>query len=98
MSYYFVAQIRIKDSIEYQKYIDGSDDVFKKYKGKYLSVDNFPQLLEGSWDYTRMVLIRFDSKVDFDEWYNSADYQRILKHRLSGADCDTVLIRGLDSH
>lgn len=97
MSYYFVAQIRIKDSVEYQKYIDVSDEIFKKYKGEYLSVDNSPLILEGSWDYTRMVLIRFDTKSDFNEWYHSEDYQRILKHRLSGADCDTVLIKGLDS-
>ena len=96
MSYYFVAQIRIKDDIEYQKYIDKSGDVFKKYRGEYLSVDNKPQVLEGDWTYTRTVLIRFNNKNDFEEWYNSEDYQDILKHRLKAADCDTILAVGLD--
>jgi len=95
MSYYFIAQIRIKDEIEYQKYLDNADDIFRKYKGEYLSVDNNPQIVEGSWNYTRTVLIRFNNKNDFDEWYNSKDYQDILKHRLKAADCDTILIKGL---
>lgn len=42
MSYYFVAQIRITDEIEYQKYLDNAEDIFRKYKGEYLSVDNNP--------------------------------------------------------
>ncbi len=96
MSYYFVAQIRIENEIEYQKYIDKAGDVFKKYNGKYLSVDNNPKVLEGNWDYTRTVLIEFKSKDDFEEWYISSDYQKILKHRLKAADCDTILIKGLE--
>lgn len=96
MSYYFIAQIKIKDTIEYQKYIDKAGDVFKKYNGEYLSVDNKPQVLEGDWAYTRTVLIRFNNRNDFEKWYNSEDYQDILKHRLKAADCDTILAEGLD--
>jgi uncharacterized protein (DUF1330 family) len=96
MSYYFIAQIRIKDLKEYENYIDKAGDIFKKYKGKYLSVDNNPQILEGNWDYTRTILIEFKSVTDFNEWYNSVDYQEILKYRLEAADCDTILVKGLD--
>ena len=52
MSYYFIAQIRINDEIEYQKYIDKSGEIFEKYNGEYLSVDNNPVILEGKWDYS----------------------------------------------
>lgn len=96
MKYYFIAQIRIRDAIEYQKYIDSAGDIFRKYNGEYLSVDNNPQILEGEWNYARTVLIRFNSYKDFTEWYNSADYQEILKHRLKAADCDTILVKGLE--
>lgn len=95
MDYYFVVQIRINDQIEYQKYIDKSGEIFKKYNGEYLSVDNNPVIIEGEWDYTRTVLIKFKSKDDFEDWYNSKDYQEILKHRLNAADCDSVLIKGI---
>ncbi|MCK5463983.1 MAG: DUF1330 domain-containing protein [Bacteroidales bacterium] len=34
---------------------------------------------------------------DFDVWYKSDDYQKILQYRLKAADCGTILIRGLSS-
>ncbi|MCK5147109.1 DUF1330 domain-containing protein [bacterium] len=95
MSYYFIAQIKIYDESEYQKYLDKSESIFSKFNGEYLSVDNGPIILEGKWDYTRTVLIKFKSKSNFDDWYNSVEYQKILKHRLNAANCDTLLIKGL---
>jgi uncharacterized protein (DUF1330 family) len=95
MSYYFIAHIKINDMEEYQKYLDKARDVFKKYNGKYISLDNEPEILEGSWDYTKVVLIRFDKKTDFYDWYNSAEYQEILKFRLEAAHCDSILAKGI---
>ncbi len=97
MSYYFVASIKINDTTEYQKYLDKAGEIFRKFKGEYLSVDDEPLLLEGEWDYSRLVLIRFDTKADFDKWYNSADYQEILKYRLHAAECNTLLVKGISS-
>jgi uncharacterized protein (DUF1330 family) len=95
MSYYFLAQIKINDEDGYQKYIAGSREVFSKYNGEYLAVDNNPKITEGYWDYTRVVLIKFETEADFNEWYHSADYQEILIHRLNAADCDSLLIKGI---
>jgi uncharacterized protein (DUF1330 family) len=50
--------------------------------------------MEGSWDYSRAVLIRFNSEEDFNAWYQSEEYQQILRHRLKAATCDTILIKG----
>ncbi len=92
--YYFVANIQIINENEYNKYVNKVDEVFSKYNGKYLALDDNPQLLEGDWNYTRSVIISFKNKSDFDSWYNSEDYQEILKYRLNSAKCDTVLIKG----
>ncbi|MFZ1290122.1 MAG: DUF1330 domain-containing protein [Melioribacteraceae bacterium] len=94
MSYYFIANIKINDENEYQKYLDDVDIVFKKFNGKYLAVDESPNILEGSWHYTKSVLIQFETKKDFDDWYYSEEYQKILKFRLNAADCDSILIKG----
>ena len=93
MNYYFIAQIKIEDEQTYQKYIDRADAVFAKFNGKYLAVDNNPEVLEGDWNYTRAVLIKFESKKDFEAWYHSKDYQEILKYRLEAARCDTILVK-----
>ena len=94
--YYFIAQIKLEDTEEYQKYINKADEVFRKFKGHYLAVDNQTEVLEGNWNYSRSVVIHFKNKKDFENWYYSADYQEILKHRLNGAVCDTILVKGMD--
>ena len=96
MSYYFIAQIRINNEKEYQKYLDETGKVFSKYQGVYLAIDNKPEVLEGNWDYTRTVLISFESKKDFNAWYYSDDYQKILQYRINAAECDTILVEGLE--
>jgi uncharacterized protein (DUF1330 family) len=94
MAHYFLASIRIRDDREYQKYIEKAGEVFSRYNGIYLAVDNDPVVLEGIWDYSRAVLIRFNTREDFENWYRSDDYQEILRHRLQAAECDTILIEG----
>ena len=95
MAYFFFAQISIQDYEEYQKYLDGAGPVFQKYNGTYLAIDQHPTLLESSWANGRVVLIQFASKQDFENWYNSHEYQDILKHRLKAATCNSILISGL---
>jgi uncharacterized protein (DUF1330 family) len=96
MTHYFVAQIKINDLAGYEKYLDRFDEIFSKYNGEFLAIDESPTLLEGDWDYTKSVLIKFNSKQDFEHWYYSDEYQSILKHRLNASKCDTILIEGLD--
>lgn len=57
-----MAGICIKDEDEYHKYLEGAGEVFKRYNGKYLAVDDQPQVLEGQWELKRAVLIRFEGK------------------------------------
>lgn len=96
MIHYFVAQIKIHNHDEYEKYLDKFDDIFSRYKGEYLAIDESPALLEDEWNYTKSVLIKFNSKKNFEDWYYSDDYQKILKHRLNASKCDTILLEGLE--
>ena len=92
MSVYFIANIRINNEDEYQKYLKGADAVFSKFNGKYLTVDKNPVILEGKWNYSRLVLIEFPDKGSLHKWYYSDDYQAILIHRLLAAECDTIVV------
>jgi uncharacterized protein (DUF1330 family) len=95
MSSYFIAQIRINDPEEYKKYLQGVDEVFYKFNGKYLTVDSEPEVIEGNWNYNRVVVIEFPNKDDLKKWYDSEEYQNILKYRLNAAVCDTVIAKGI---
>jgi uncharacterized protein (DUF1330 family) len=94
MSAYFVANIRIHNQQEYDKYLASVDEVFAKFNGKYLAVDESPSILEGTWNYTKTVLIEFPSEKELRVWYESDEYQGIVQHRLRGAHCDTILVKG----
>jgi uncharacterized protein (DUF1330 family) len=95
MNVYFIAQIKIRDHAEYQKYLDKAGEIFKKFSGTYLVLDDNPEILEGVWDCTRTVVIRFSNRKDFDAWYYSAEYQEILKYRLFASECNTILAKEL---
>ena len=53
MTYYFVANIKINNPADYERYLEQVDEIFSKYKGEYLAVDPDPTILEGKWDYTK---------------------------------------------
>ncbi len=55
--------------------------------------DEAPVVLEGSWNYTKAVVIRFESRADFEAWYRSPDYAEILRYRLAAARSDAILVR-----
>ncbi|HLN56495.1 MAG TPA: DUF1330 domain-containing protein [Bacteroidales bacterium] len=96
MAHYFSAQISIHNQEEYDRYLESFDDIFSRHKGTVLAVDESPTVLEGEWKYTKSVLIKFNTREDFEAWYFSRDYQQIIKYRLNAAKCDTILIEGYE--
>lgn len=94
MSCYFIAHIRIHDPDEYAKYLERVDDVFAKYQGKYLAVDDTPVILEGKWAYRRIVLIEFPNQDELQRWYDSPEYRHIRQYRLTSADCTAMIVNG----
>lgn len=94
MNTYFIVHARMKDEGIYRKYLEQCDEVFEKYNGEYLAVDQNYEVIEGKCDYSRVIIITFKNKEDFDKWYYSGDYQRIVKYRLEGAECDSILVHG----
>lgn len=92
MSCYFIAQLLITDEDEYRKYLDGFDVVFEKYDGEVVAVEENPTILEGDWDFSRLVIIRFADESEANKWYNSSEYQDLLQHRLSSAKGTILLI------
>ena len=93
MSCYFIAQINIHDRDEYQKYLDGYDEVFSKYGGVVVAVDEDPSILEGDWPFQRTVVIRFTDEAEARRWYESSEYQELIKHRHRASEANVVLVR-----
>lgn len=94
MSVYLIAQLTINDREEYSQYEQGFMDVFAKFEGELLSVDEAPTVIEGEWTATRSVLIRFPTAHAAAAWYNSEDYQSIARHRWAASSGNIIMVNG----
>ena len=95
MSVYIIARFKIHNRSEYDTYSAGFSEVFKKFDGKMLSVDEDPKVLAGEWDDTRSVIIEFPSKDSALAWMTSDEYQAIAKHRDAGSTANSILVKSL---
>ncbi len=94
MSSYFIAQINIHDSKGYERYLAGYDEVFARYQGEVLAVDDDVTLLEGEWPFGRTVVIRFPNDQELLRWYRSAEYQELARHRREASQANIIMVKG----
>lgn len=94
MAVYIIAQFNIHDRSQYDLYESGFAEVFARFDGKLLSVDEDPLVLAGDWTATRSVIIEFPSKDSALNWMTSAEYQAIAKHRNAGSTVSSILVKG----
>jgi uncharacterized protein (DUF1330 family) len=94
MSAYIIALIEINDRDEYEKYREGFHEIFAKYNGELLVVEEAPTTLEGEWSYTRTVVIRFSDEEEAKRWYESDQYQALAQHRFRAAKTNLILAKG----
>jgi uncharacterized protein (DUF1330 family) len=96
MSCYFIALIDIHDPAMYERYLAGFDEVFSKYQGQVVSVEDNPRILEGEWPAGRTVLIRFPNVQELQRWYGSEEYQRLALHRKEASKASIAIVTGRD--
>lgn len=96
MSIYIIARFKIHDRASYDKYDEAFFDVFEKFDGKLLSVDEEPQVLSGGFDFTRSVLLEFPSEAVALEWASSPEYLAIAKYREDGSTGEAIMVKSFD--
>ncbi len=94
MSAYFIALINIHDPVRYDEYLAGFDEVFEKYQGQVIAVEDNPRVLEGEWPAGRTVLIKFPNEHALRLWYNSLEYQNLARHRQEASVASVAIITG----
>jgi uncharacterized protein (DUF1330 family) len=92
---YAIAQLKFTDRAAYDRYQAKFMDVFRRHPGTLLAADEAPQVVEGSWDREKVVLMSFPVEAAFRGWAESAEYRRISEDRHAGADTLVLLVNGL---
>ena len=68
MTVYVIVQLKMTDRAAYDRYQARFFDVFRKFKGRLLSADENPAVLEGSWNRDKLVLMSFPDEAAFRSW------------------------------
>ena len=91
---YFVVKVNVTDQDAYGEYRAGFGAVFERYGGQVVAASSDPTVLEGEWEATTTVLIRFESRTEALAWYNSDGYRELIGIRQAAATADFILIDG----
>jgi len=90
-----IVQIAINDRDGYHQYeIAGHQEIFDRFSGKVVGLDESVEIVEGSWPCTRTVLIEFPTKELARAWYESDEYQAVVGLRHGAATSNLVIVSG----
>ena len=91
-----VAKIRIHDRETYSHYEAPFMAILAGFDARLLGIADGPEVLEGSFEGTRLVVLEFASREELDRWYNSDAYQAILPHRIDASEGHVWIVPKLD--
>lgn len=95
MSGYILAMVDVTDMEQYKKYTKLTPAIIEQHGGRFLTRGGRTQLLEGSMDERRMVLLEFPTYEDAQAFYNSAEYQSAMTLREGAADGIFIALEGV---
>ena len=94
MAAYLIANIEVKDPAKFEEYRQKVVPVIQKFGGRYLIRGGDVRCLEGNLPLKRLVVLEFPTVEAAQQFYDSAEYEPILKLRLSSTQSDLVLVQG----
>ncbi|SEF66669.1 DUF1330 domain-containing protein [Algoriphagus boritolerans] len=92
MPAFVLVEVNIQDPLVYEEYKKLTPSSVEAYGGKFVIRGNPVQVMEGSWNYDRLVLLEFPSKEIALEWYNSKEYQKAKKIREKASSANFFIV------
>lgn len=94
MPAYVIAHIDINDPVRYEDYKKMSPISIGKFGGRFLVRGAPAEVLEGSWQPKRLVLLEFPSVEVARQWWNSDDYAEAKALRQATSTGDMIILEG----
>lgn len=93
-AYCFFDILEITDQKKLARYREGVFATVEQYDGRYLVLGGKTEIVEGTWRPVLPVIIEFPSLEQAQKWYDSPEYQPLLKLRLESTRGNAVFIEG----
>ena len=94
MAAYVVVQIAVEDPIAYEEYKALAPASITAYGGRYVVRGGRSEVLEGSWQPSRLVVLEFPTADRARAWWGSAEYSPAKAIRQRCARTEMLLIEG----
>jgi uncharacterized protein (DUF1330 family) len=91
---FVIFNIDVTNPEDYNEYITKVKPIVEKFGGEYIVRGGTNQVVEGNWQYSRTIVLKFPSYEKALEWYNSEEYQPIKQIRLDNAVSNGIIIQG----
>ena len=95
MPAYVIAHIDVKDPVRYEDYKAMSPVSIKKFGGRFIARGGQTEVLEGTWQPKRLVLLEFPSVEVARQWWASDDYAPAKALRQATSNGDMIIVEGL---
>ena len=95
MPAYIVVQISIHDPVTYEQYMTIAPPSIAAYGGRYIVRGGSSEVLEGSWQPRRLVVLEFPTGAQARDWWNSPEYAPAKAIRQRCAETEMLLIQGV---
>ncbi len=94
MSAYMIVEIEVHDTAAYDEYRKLVGPTLLQYGGKFIVRGGRVDVLEGSWNPKRLVVLEFESAARAREWYDSEEYRVPKRMRMNASSGNLVLVEG----
>jgi uncharacterized protein (DUF1330 family) len=94
MKAYVIAAETINDSAMFDLYRKEVPATVVAFGGQFVARGGNLTVLEGEWPHPRLVIIEFPSRSAAEDWYKSAEYQKIISLRLKSSVGNLIVVDG----
>jgi uncharacterized protein (DUF1330 family) len=94
MPAYVVVHIDVTDPAQYEEYKKAVPAAIRAHGGRYLVRGGAVEVLEGSHDGRRLVMLEFPSLANVRAWWASPEYQAAKRLRAGAATMDCWAVEG----
>lgn len=95
MPAYVIAHIDVKDPARYEDYKKMSPVSIQKFGGRFIARGGQAEVLEGTWQPKRLVLLEFPSVEVAKQWWASDDYRPAKELRQATSVGDMIVLEGV---
>jgi uncharacterized protein (DUF1330 family) len=95
MPAYVIVHVDVKDPARYEEYKKMSPISIGRFGGRFMSRGGKVEVLEGTWEPKRLVLLEFPSVEAARRWHASEDYAPAKALRQATSTGDLVVIEGV---